>query len=387
MTITVQQIITPVTEEQALTTCLSILDSLGFSASSWQSGSRRRTVVQMFAKLYAQSTVTIADIASGGYNALAKGPWLTLFSDSHYDNQRIDAVRTQGTLLLISAANTPGPQSIAAKQLVFADNIHGYTYRNLNAFTLNVNASHSITIEADVAQAAGDVAVNTITEMKTPIVGCTVNNPAIGSTGTWITLNGADQESDLALSERNRTKWGTLGIAPGIAYAYYARLGHASVRRVYVDDSNPRGPGTIDVYVASDSGPVAAGVVSDVTDYMDGTADGVEKIATTADLLVFSAAALGVTVSAQVYILAQYNNATTYAAIEAAVAAYFKDLPIGGTRLTTGGVGAVRIGSLYAAILQVTGVQNVAFLSPTADVAMTASQVAVPTFTPTYFPV
>lgn len=385
--ITVDQITTPVTEEQALQTCINELTALGFSASSWQSGSRSRFMLQLLAKLYSQVTVTVADIASAGFNSSAARAWLTLFSDSHYDNQRFAAVTTQGTLVLTSAANTPGPQSITIGQLVFADSVYGYTYRNTTAFTLNPSSTHSVPVQAETAAGNRDVSTGTITQLKTSIVGCTVNNPAIGITGTWITRNGADEETDAALSLRNTNKWGTLGIGPGMAYAYNAAMGHASVRRVFVDDANPRGPGTVDVYLATDSGTVVAGVVTAVAEYFDGTFDGVDRVNTSADLLVLSAVALPVTVQAAVYILAQHNTAATQATIEAAVNAYFTALPIGGTKLTEGGTGSVCIGSLFGAMIPVAGVQNVTFSAPTADLAMARNEVAVPTLDFTYYPV
>src|SRR5690606_37446038 len=174
---------------------------------------------------------------------------------------------------------------------------------------------------------------------------------------------------------------------PGTAYAYHAANGHASVRRVYVDDQNPRGPDTVDVYLAGDSGPVVSGIVDAVSDYLDGTTDGVDRIATTCDLEVHSAASKAVTVTASVYVIKQYNNVVTQAAISSAITEYFKALPIGGTRDADAGPGVVVIGELYKAILTVRGVQNVSFASPIADVSMNSSEVAVPTVSLTYYPV
>ncbi len=372
--ITLAEILTPSTEEEALATCLEILDSLGFTATSWQSGSRQRTVVQMFARVYAAFTVTIASLASMGLNETASGDWLTLFSASHYDNTRRAAVKTQGAVVLTASSAAPGPFTIAIGQLVFADVSNGYTYRNTTGGTLNASGTLSVSVEAETAGANRDVAGSTITIMKTPLAGVTCNNAA-----DWITRNGSDLETDSALRERNRSKWGTLGIAPGTAYQYYAAMGHESVRRVWVDDTNPRGPGTLDIYLAGDSGAVAGSVVTAVTAYMDGTADGVDRTGSATDLLVASAANLTVSVTGTVYLLKQYDTAATRTAINAAIEAFFKTVPIGGTRIVDGGLGSLRFGALAAAIYPIAGVQNVAFVSPVSDVPMTVGQVAVPT--------
>lgn len=385
--LSIQQLLTPVSEEEALQTCLDILTSLGFSAGSWQPGSRERTLVQMFARMYAGVTTSIRDIAAMGLNEYAVGDWLALLSRSHYDNEPLEAVATQGTLSLVAAANAPGPQSINAGQLVFADNTYGYTYRNRFAFTLTPGTTHSVEVEAEVAAANRDVPVNTITVLKTPIAGVTVNNPPIGSTGTWITRNGADRESDDALRARNRSKWGTLGIAPGLAYSHYAAKGHASVRRVYVDDQNPRGPGTIDIYIAGDSGSLAQLVVDAVTDYMHGVTDGFDKVGTGADLLVQSATDFTVTIEASVYVLAQHNTTATHNAITAKLQEFFKSVPVGGFRTSSGGQGTISLGHLYSVMMTVAGVQNVAFSNPTSTVYLSKHQVAVPSLNITFYSV
>lgn len=385
--ITLQQLLTPASEAEALQLCLDELTALGFSANSWQEGSRQRTIVQLFARLYSRLTSTIATLAGAGFNETAVDGWLEVFSRSHYDNEVRAAVTTRGTVSLVASATAPGPQSITAGQLVFADSVNGYTYRNRFAFTLTPSTTHAVEIEAEVAAANRDVPTGTITIVKTPIAGVTVNNPALGLTGTWITRNGADVESNATLRTRNRTKWATLGIAPGMAYAHYALQAHESVRRVFVDDQNPRGPGSVDIYVAGDSGDLAELVVDAVDDYMRGVTDGLDKVGTGADLEVHSAEEVEVPVEGSVYILAPYNTEATHEAIEAAIAAYFQALPIGGTRNTAGGQGFVALASLYTAIMSVSGVQNVAFSAPTSNHFLSSSEVAVPAIDLSYYPV
>jgi phage-related baseplate assembly protein len=387
MALTFAQLTQVVTKDEALQTLIDQATALGFNTTSWQSGSTPRTMLEVFVYVYAAASVVVSGIASGGLNSTAEGDWLSLLASSHYKNTRRAAVTTQGTMVLACSA-LAGPYTITAGQLVVADTATGQTFRNQAAGgSLTSGGTLSLVFEAETAGAAGDIATGATLELKTPLAGVTVTNPVGGSVDSWISRNGADAETDAQLRERNETKWATLGVGPGMAYAHHALTASASVKRVSVDDSNPRGPGTIDLYIAGDSGALAGTIVTAVDDYLDGTTDGVDRVNSSADLLVQSATALSVPVTASVYVIKQYNTAATQTAVSTAISNYFKALPIGGTTLTAGGQGAVRIGGLYSAILAITGVQNVVFAAPTADVNVDIDEVAVPTITLSYYPV
>jgi phage-related baseplate assembly protein len=387
MALTFAQLTQVVTKDEALTQLLSTATSLGFNTTSWQSGSVPRTILEVFAYVYAEASTVISGIASGGLNPTAQGEWLKLLARSHYDNEPRAAVTTQGTMVLACTA-LGGPYTITAGQLVVADTATGRTFRNQAAGgSLSSGGTLSLTFEAEVAGAASDIETGATLELKTPLAGVSVTNPVVGITDSWITRNGADEETDAQLRERNRTKWATLGIGPGMAYAHNALSAHASVKRVAVIDSNPRGPGTVDVVIAGDAGVLSGTVVTAVTEYFDGTTDGVDRVNSSADLLVASATAFPISVTANVYVIKQYNTAATQAAVLAAVESFFKALPIGGTKLVEGGQGAVRLGALYGALLATTGVQNVVFSAPLSDTNIDPDEVAVPTISLSYYPV
>lgn len=384
MTITLAQLLTPSTEEEALQYLLDQLDDLGFSAKSWQAGSHRRTIIQLFARVYSGFTTTIAEIAAAGFNESSTGGWLTLFAKSNYDNTRTVALTTRGTLTLTASASAPGPFTITAGQLVFADTVNGYTYRNTTGGTLNASSTLDLTIESETAAASRDVAPSTITVMKTPLAGVTCDNPIPTGLDSWITRNGADAETDIALRARNTAKWGTLGIAPGLAYKYNALAASDSVRRVEVNDNNPRGAGTLDIYIAGDSGALSGSIVTAVEEYFDGTTDGVDRIGTCTDLEITSAVELAVPVTATIYLNKQYDTTATRTLITDAIDDYFQALPIGGSKFVDGGLGYVIVGALTGPLYAITGVQNVVLAAPTANVVMARNEVAVPTVTITY---
>lgn len=374
-----------VTQEGARELLLDVLESLKFPARSWQEGSNQRSLLEAFAYAHATETRVIAEMAAGIYNDTATGGWLDMLSMSDYRHERKPAVRTRGYVRLVASTNAPGPFMMGDRDVVVSD-ATGRTYRNVGGFTLAAGQVVSVLFEAETAGAAGDVAINAITEFKTPLAGVTVANPPIAGDTTWITVNGADAESDEALRQRNRDKWQTLGAVamPARAYAYYAAKAHDSVRRVFIDDQNPRGPGTVSVFVAGDSGPVSGAVVSAVNAYLSGVVDGTDKRAAGADVIAFSATPMSVPVRGTVYLLSSYHTAETRRDIEAAVVAYFRDLPVGGRRVMPHAPGTVSWGELYRVILTIAGVRNVAFIEPLADVPLAPSAVATPALALTY---
>jgi uncharacterized phage protein gp47/JayE len=384
-TLSLAQLCRVVTPQGARDLLTDILVSLKFPARSWQEGSNQRSLLEAYSYTYASCTEVIAKMAASGFNDTAEDEWLDLFSMSEYRHKRKDAVRTRGYAQLVASAAAPGPFVMDDRSVVLSD-ATGRTYRNVEPFTLSAGQTVSVLFEAETAGAAGDVATGALTELKTPLAGVSASNPPLPGATTWITVNGADRESDVALRERNANKWGTLGAVamPRRAYAYYALKASDSVRRVYIDDQNPRGPGTISIFVAGDAGPVAAPVVTLVNEFLSGSSDGVEKRAAGADVVAYSAAAQSVPVAGAVYLMSAYNTTQTRADIEAALKTYFRDLPVGGQRVTAHAPGVVGFGELYRAILTIPGVRNVAFTTPLADVPMAPSAVATPALALTY---
>jgi uncharacterized phage protein gp47/JayE len=380
MALSFAQLTSVVSEDEALDACLQILTDLKFNARAWQVGSMQLTIVRLFARVWARASTVVSDIAKAGFNDTAADDWLELFSYSHYQNIKKGALATQGTGTLTATSDAPGPFTINIDDLVAADTINGYTFRNKSSGTLNAGSTLSLLWEAETPGAQGDVAPLTLTILKTPLAGVTLSNPVISGGTTWITRNGGDTESNESLRARNSSKWATIGSAgvPGLAYENFALNGHASVRRVQVNDQNPRGPNTLDIYVAGDAGDLSTTVVQAVQDYINGTTDGKGRKASGSDVLVKSAIRNNLQLRATIYITAQYNTAATQQAILDAITAYFKVLPVGGTKVSIDAVGVVVFGEVQRAILSVTGVRNPVFTTPVGDTPIALGEVVVP---------
>jgi uncharacterized phage protein gp47/JayE len=376
MAITLQQLQDPISEDEALEFVIDILQELGFSATSWQEGSVPLAMITMFAKCYSSLAITISEYSKMSFNETSTNTALSSFSISQYDNTREAATKTQGIERLTNASGAP--HVITIGQLVVEEENDAFTYRNTTAGTIAAGGTLDVTIEAEVAGEDRNVALNTITILQTPLSGVTVTNPDIGG-GTWITSAGTDEESDPRLRARNRLKWATRTYStPAEGYVVFALESSENITRAVVDDSNPSGPGTLDVYIAGASGVSSAQDVTDAQTYIDA------RRPITSNPTVIAAASSIQNFVGTVYIETAKNNAATQAAIEQAVTDYINDLDIGGTVLT-GVQGYALQSEIITAISSIDGVENVALTTPSADVPVTAWEIlVVGTFTFTY---
>lgn len=360
MALSLIQLLTPSSEEQSLATMLSILDSLGFTATSWESGSIQRTLIQLLARLHSSASNTTYAITSGRYNDLAVGDWLTLKSLSDFDNTRAPAVSTRVTMTL-SDPNSVGPFTIVTSQLVATDQ-DGFTYRNIAGGTLTLGGTLNLLFDAEMPGRASP----TTLELSTPLAGVT----AVIATVDPIVIAGATSESDARLRVRNAAKWSTLAYAaPADAYVAWALAASAFVTRAWVDDLNPRGPGTLDLYCAGPSGPVPGPVLTTVLSYIEGGVDGIWRRPLGSDLQVFSASSVSVPITGTLYVKAAYNQTATRDTVYAAINALFETLPVGGTIL---------VAELYEIAMNVTGVKNLHLTAPLVDTTVAATSVPIP---------
>jgi phage-related baseplate assembly protein len=368
MPLTLDQLRTPITTAEALQTMLDNLEALGFNVTSWQSGSVQRTFLQGVAITWSSLTNTVDSLSRILFNDSAEGTALTELSDSHYDNQRITSVSAEGDYTLTGGAVGP-PHAVAIGALIVAD-AAGRVYRNTTAATVPASGTDTCTIKADIPGTDGNVANDTITTLQTPFAGVTGSNSAIAPASTWITTQGIDAEADAVLRARNTSKWATLAsAAPADTYVNWALEADTDVARVLVDDDNPRGSGTLDVYIARATGAAVGADVTAVQAYID------DRRPVTADPEVSASTAVAQNFTATVYVTAALNNAAKQAEIEQAITDYVNGLPIGGTVIPPGTAGFALFSEMNQAISAVVGVENIAWTTPVADVAITANRI------------
>jgi uncharacterized phage protein gp47/JayE len=226
--------------------------------------------------------------------------------------------------------------------------------------------------EALLAGAAGNVPNNAIKRLKTPLAGVTVLNPA-GPSGIWYTTSGADPEPAPKMRERNRTKWATLNQInmPSDGYRNLA-LSIPAVTRVYVDDLNPRGPNTLDVYMATANGPASATEINAAQALFD------VKRSPDARPLALAPTPFDQSVIGTVHIARALNTAAKQAEVYKAIDDFLLSVAIGGSLLPPSTNGVIAFSELLAAASSVKGVVGFKPLSPLTDVALLPNHIVVP---------
>jgi uncharacterized phage protein gp47/JayE len=366
MPTSLEQLTTPDTQADVRAALFAYLAAAGFPVTSWREGDVARTLVESFALALANQTSLRAKLAAGGLLREAEGDWLSLLASQVYDIDRNAAHPTAGVVLLAAAAGA-GPYSIAPGQLWFASS-GGLRYQSSNAETLTLaqGGTLQVSVQAEAAGQAYNVANGAMVALLTPLAGVTVTNPDPGS-GTWITSQGTDEENDASLVARCAARWPESGYgSPAASYDLWARNADATITRtnVVADAAGPNGGG-VTVYVAGPSGPVGGGAVTAAQTAVNARAP------LTAVATVVNASALAITVTATLYGKAQFQTSAT-AAATAALQALIAATAIGGK---------VYKSSIIAALMSATGVENATVAAPAGDTSLTAAQVATLTAT------
>jgi uncharacterized phage protein gp47/JayE len=372
MALSIAQLLTPLSRGEALDELLAQLDALGFAASSWQAGSKRRTIVEIGAMVWADMSLTVRTLTEAVFLVKASGPLLTGLCRSHYDLERSAAIATRGNVVLTAAAGA-GPYTITVGQLVVSDEVNGYTYRNRAGGTLAAGGTLTLEFEAEVAGDSRNLPINTLTVLQTPLAGVTANNPGTGVPAQWITRNGADEQTDASLRLAAISRWSQLSIEkPADGYIGIA-LGVPGVARVEVDATNPGGEGTVDVWCAGTNASVGTGPGSTL-EAVQTALDA--KRAVSAIVTARAAGEQTVDVTATVHVDAAFHDASYELAVEDAIRGYINGLPIGGQTLPPALGGFVDRESLIRAIVNVEGTVGLSLPAPAADASLSPHTIA-----------
>lgn len=344
--------IVEVTHDDAKQSKLDLLDSVGFTATSWQEGEPALALVELTAEVESQNS-QVAVFLKGAYiNATSSGEALTNFADSFYDNQRFGAVATQRTVSLACIA-TAGPYTLAPDGThdVVLQHPDGPTYRLINdgvtVFPVTLASGGSVSgllFEAEVAGAAGNKAPNTVTILLTTLAGVTV-------TSDLQSREGSNDETDAALKLRNKTKWALLSKYELIDLAVKNLClvaGGGAITDAVVDATNPRGVGTFDVYVTgllNTASPTdVANAQAAVNRYVMGAS------ATPPIGLVAAAPSVFLNITGTVFYQGSYDPEDLAAATQAALEELIKLIPLGGFDFYPGPSNVLPVNDIESAI-------------------------------------
>lgn len=387
MTATLQQLLTARDKDTVLAQMYATAATLGVDVVGVQAERLFRALYEIEAASKAREDRLRVQIAQAGFlstvriantniyddgttDYIAPPNWTDLIAGGFFGLTRYPAYSTIGAAVLTCSA-LAAAGTVPAMQARFQSDeaTGGQWYRNRYAFTVTPGRQVPVILVADVPGSSGNVPVNSITHIVTTLAGCSLNNPGTG--GSWITTTGADYESDDNLIARCFARWAASSYggarsayAQWVADAFTAAGVTPTVTRIGVDDTNPNGPGSTDIYLASVTGPATVEDVALVDAYLQP-----RRALGTGPLRVFSAPGVTIPVHA-----ALYGNANGVALGTAALTALGGIVGIGG---------AVYLSAIYAALTapSVPGIQpplgRVEVYAPTADVELTGFQVPV----------
>ncbi len=365
----------PLTRKQALERIVEWLTSLGFDTTAWMEGSIEHTFITFMALMWSDLTEVAKALAEFGFNAHATGDALNEFSKSRYGHSKTPAVRERGTVRLTSTASVP--YTIQVGELIAATD-DGVQFRNLTGGTLNAGSTASpstldLTFEAVIAGSSSHVDNGKINRLLTPLAGVTCSNNV---TSPWYSIVGADEESDASIRRRNATKWASLTVElVAESYEYIARNNGAV--KVLVDDNNPRGAGTLDVYVASDRALLGVSTMEALqlafskaafqttSSWSDPWPGGdTSRVATK------SPVPQPLNVTATLYHDGSNDDATVVANAEQAIKDFLTATPIGGWDYSPGPANVVKEEDLVNVLKTVDGVRSVTLTTPSGDISV-----------------
>lgn len=359
------------TRDEFLTSLLDVAASIGLNTTAWQSGGWTRTILTLTAQVASDlvTSLVIEPIRGGFGDLQASDDWADAWAGSFDNTRRPATAASTDTYRIINPSNQGYTLQIG--DLIVAHATTGKTYRN--RAIVNVPALttvDNVVIDAVELGSGSNAAAGQITTLVSPSMpGVTVTNPAAAI--------GADKETTPNLVTRTRGKFASFSSnGPKSAYdyvvttpSYNPTVVPITRSKTYVDPAT----GDITVYVATSAGAPSAGDVTISTTSIQKWVEpwGGNSVAAAAVNKV-------IPVTYQVWLKgSSLTAAAAQAAIDAALAAYFATIPIGGDELEPD-PGKVFRNALTVVIANATpGVKQVGITAPAADVTLLASEVPI----------
>lgn len=367
-------LVKPVTREEAQANIYAVLGILGVNTTAWGSGAVVRTMIVGVSAMMAALSTLQAKIAKSGFLDLSEKDWLTLVARYVYGVERIAATYASGACELHNSSGAL--YDLDAGEYLASNPTTGKIYRNVAAFSLGAGQTISVQFIAVEGGTASNAATNTITSPVSALLNVTITN-----TETFI---GVDEESDPSLRTRCREKLGALSpMGPWDAYAYAAKNAKRSTgeaagvtrTRVLKD-----GYGNLQLVVASSSG-VVTGSIGDLTSALGAVDDAINKLAEplSVNATAVSASALAVTVAYELWVYNRLGltDAQIKTQVQAALATHFLSQPIGGAKVSPESPGYVYVDALRAVVGNAVPESfHAVITSPASDQVLTSTQVA-----------
>lgn len=245
----------------------------GFAASTlagWPPGAPQRDLVtaeagalqweqvQRLCIAYAASPQRILQLAAvlqaQGYSATDAASVASAWTDvvlEIYQTPRIAATLASWQIPLQSA----GPFTVDNTSTITLQAADGTIFQAAQLSPLQANSGNGYTIAPTFAArnpgTSGNVIPGTINRIMSAPVGIQITG-----TGQALLVAARNAESDVDALTRAQARWGTLsGVLTASGWQYVLLTGVPTLTRVFVDDTNPGGPGSLGIAIANGAGP------------------------------------------------------------------------------------------------------------------------------------
>lgn len=261
--ITLAQALSQKTKEQLLTELLAALAADGVDVTGFAPTSVSANLPAEVAAARAEEQalrVTVTKAGLGDYWAEVPEAWCDAIARAWWRVTRIAATKAR-FLWPVTAAAGAGLIDCPARELS-ADGATSL-FDNVASFRISGGETKLIEFEARTAGTDGNVQAGAVTGFQVGKAGLSISSPA----GSLIAA-GRPKETNTELVRRGRARFPTESVA-GNTKAYDAWIPEAAptVTRWAVDDANPNGPGSTDVYAANAAGPATLSELAALTAY------------------------------------------------------------------------------------------------------------------------
>ncbi len=248
--IPIEDLITPVTEDQFFEQFLSNLETVGLKARSWRRGGVYCTIIRVLAAFCAAFSDLQCRFIRSGFLEFAEGNWLTWVAYYVYGVERPESTFATGEVTLTNGGG--GDYTWAPRQLRVFNSTLDKAYTNqdeIHLGPLSVGTFPFIAVESGAASSSTTGAIDDIETTYADEITVTNEAPVIGSDPMP-----DDELRQLAKDKRDaRSVFGVRG-----AYRYAIRSAKRAggstvdVNRMSISPSSSTG--TVTMYVASPSG-------------------------------------------------------------------------------------------------------------------------------------
>jgi uncharacterized phage protein gp47/JayE len=354
---------TPVSRESVRAYLVSLLVDAGFPVDAWQDESAARAFLELQAQAGAQQSIPVAALAKMGFLSTSEADFLTALVKSNYAEDRTLAVTTVMPVSLINSGSTT---YVKAAREIIVQARNGRNFLNAASVSATAGATTVHSFVSELPGAASNVPAQDLT-LTTPLAG------VVARFSGAFTTAGADEEGDPQIRERASTKWAALRVEKiDAGLVNLARSAAPAIWGVALNSENPRGPGTVDVYLAASNATAGAADVALVQTALNGALFGTG----TAEVagLAIAAPTLTLDLAMTVYVRG-ITAADATAALAAAWTEFLLTVPVGGFDLSPGPQNVILPDQITDWMASLSGVVASSVTSPTAD------PIAVPLYT------